>query len=78
MCEPSESELTRQTADAVGGGAHRGEDKSTGLGVPTHTPNPARSAGCSPRRRRLTSWQMSLMLPLQQQPEVSTRIDTSR
>ena len=65
MCEPSESELTRQTADAVGGGAHRGEDKSTGLGVPTHTPNPARSAGCSPRRRRLTSWQMSLMLPLQ-------------
>ena len=38
---------------AVGGGAHRGEDKSTGLGVPTHTPNPARSAGCSPRRRRL-------------------------
>ena len=32
-------------ADCCRGGAHRGEDKSTGPGVPTYTPDPARSAG---------------------------------
>ena len=42
MCEPSGR---ADAADCCRGGAHRGEDKSTGSGVPTHTTDPARSAG---------------------------------
>ena len=49
MCEPSGS---CDAAHCCGGGVNRSEDMSTGSGVPTHTPDPARSAGCSPRRRQ--------------------------